>query len=242
MTDSQPRLLVVIATYNEIDNLPRLMLRLQEAVPNAQLLIIDDGSPDGTGNWCESSRDKYPQMSVIHRDEKLGLGSAAMEGFRWALTRNFDLIATMDADLSHEPESLAQMVSLMQEPDQAEVGVCIGSRYVMGGGTEGWPWYRQWASRCVNGFARMMLRLPTYDCSGAFRVYRRTAIESIDLSQLKSNDYAYLEEILYRLHQNHVMMKEVPITFRNRDAGKSKTNAWMGLSVFWQILKMGIRG
>lgn len=213
-------------------------MQLSQHLPQAEVLVIDDASPDGTGNWCESVKDKFPHLRVVHRSGKLGLGSAAQVGFRWALERDYTLIATMDADLSHDPASLNEMVKLIT--DNPETDVVIGSRYVAGGGTEGWPFHRKLASRVVNLWARTILRLSTRDNSGAFRVYRRRALESIDLDRLKSNDYAYLEEVLWRMRQQDLRFKEHPIVFRNRESGSSKTNAFLGVSVFWQILKMGL--
>ena len=239
MEDIQDSLLVIVATYNEIDNLPRLVLQLKEQVPDADILVIDDASPDGTGNWCEESRDRYPQLNVIHREGKLGLGSAAAEGFSWALNRNYQFIATMDADLSHDPASLKTMFTKMES--ETEWDALIGSRYVDGGGTEGWPLPRRLASRLVNFFARLVLWLPTKDNTGAFRIYRRNALEKVaSRGTLKSNDYAYLEEILWRLNRGGFLLKEHPITFRNRDSGTSKTSFTLGIRVIWQILKMGL--
>lgn len=238
--ESHPGLLVVVATYNEIDNLPRLVHQITENLPTADILVIDDASPDGTGNWCEQSVSKYPRLSVIHRDAKLGLGSAAIAGFRYAEQHNYELIATLDADLSHDPDSLAAMVDLITDPNNAETGVVLGSRYVPGGGTEGWPFHRRLTSRVVNQFARLMLRLKTHDNSSAFRVYRASVLKQLDLNKLRSTDFAYLEEILWRLGKNKVPMLEYPILFRNRELGRSKTNALLGVNVFWQITQMGL--
>jgi len=237
---SNSSLLVVVATYNEIDNLPRLVLQITDLLPDADVLVIDDASPDGTGNWCEQATAQYPRLSVLHRDSKLGLGTAVVAGFEYAKEKNYDLVATMDADLSHDPKSLAEMFELSMQSDCAAIGVFVGSRYVAGGGTEGWPFLRRLASRMVNKFARTMLKLKTYDNSGAFRIYRSTALDKLDLKNLKSTDFAYLEEILWRLAKQDVAMMEYPILFRNRELGRSKTNPILGLRVFWQILMMGI--
>ena len=238
--DSNPKLLVVVATYNELDNLPRLVHQLDELLPHAEILVIDDASPDGTGNWCEQAVTKYPQLSTIHREGKLGLGSAAKVGFEFAITRDFDLVATLDADLSHEPKSLAEMVKKMSSSEFDEFGVMLGSRYVAGGGTEGWPLFRRLASKSVNAYARFMLGLTTMDNSGAFRVYRGEVLNRLDLNRVKSNDFAYLEEILWRLKNGGVKFAEHPIVFRNRELGRSKTNAFLGIKVFWKITKMGL--
>lgn len=231
---------MVVATYNEIDSLPRLVHQIDQRLPQADILVIDDASPDGTGNWCEEVSDKYPQLSVMHRKGKLGLGSAAVAGFQWAAERDYDLIATMDADLSHAPESLVQMHEKMQTAAFETIGVMIGSRYVQGGGTEGWPLSRRIASKVVNAFARFWLRLKTKDNSGAFRIYRREALASLNVSNIKSSDYAYLEEILWLLNKNGVPMAEHPIVFRNREQGRSKTSPLLGIKVFWQIFRMGM--
>ena len=236
---SNSRLLVIVATYNEIDNLPRLVLQISELLPDADILVIDDASPDGTGNWCEQFAAQSPNLSVLHRSAKFGLGSAAVAGFKYAKAKGYDLVATMDADLSHDPKSLAKMFELSHHSECAEIGVFIGSRYVTGGGTEGWPFIRRLASRVVNKFARMMLNLKTYDNSGAFRIYRSVALDKLDLQQLRSTDFAYLEEILWRLTKQDVAMMEHPILFRNRERGRSKTNPILGLRVFWQIVMMG---
>ncbi len=233
-------LLIVIATYNEIDNLPRLVARLVELLPSAQILVIDDASPDGTGKWCEDAKAKYPALSTIHREGKLGLGSATLVGFQKALTREVSLVATMDADFSHDPASLVKLVNSLRSEQNRDIGVAIGSRYVPGGRIAGWPIYRRLASRGVNFFARFMLRLKTRDNSGAFRVYRCDALKKLDLATIRSAGYGYLEEILWRLDRAGVKMIELPIVFHNREHGRSKANVSAGLNVFWQITKMGI--
>lgn len=234
------KMLVIVATYNEIDSLPRLVLQISEQLPEADILIIDDASPDGTGNWCVEAKAKYPQLATIHREGKLGLGSAAIEGFRWAVEREYELIATMDADLSHSSDSLVEMYQKMNLPRFETTDVMIGSRYIDGGGTEGWPWSRQIASKAINAFARTMLRLKTKDNSGAFRIYRKSALSRLNFDNLKSSDYAYLEEILWRLTKQGALLEEHPIVFRNREEGRSKTSPLLGLNVFWQITQMGL--
>ncbi len=163
--DANPDLLIVIATYNEIDNLPTLVAKLVELLPDAQIMIIDDASPDGTGKWCDDASSKYPQLSVVHREAKLGLGSATMLGFQRALSRNFSMVATMDADFSHDPASLVKLVDLLRSDTEQKFGVAIGSRYVAGGSIKGWSLFRKLASRAVNLYSRFMLRLKTKDNS-----------------------------------------------------------------------------
>lgn len=234
------RLLTIIATYNEKENLPGLVEQLQRLIPETQILVIDDNSPDGTGTWCRDRATADASFQCIHRSGKLGLGSATIEGFRFALEQGFDLIATMDADFSHDPKSLRKMVDAMQEEANLAIGVAIGSRYIDGGAIEGWPFFRHLSSRLVNGFARLFLRLPTRDNSGAFRVYRRAALETIEIDRIQAQGYAYLEEILWRLHRQGVSMMEVPITFVDRTQGISKTSLSMGLQVFWHLFKIAV--
>lgn len=237
--NSPTKLLIVIATYNEIDNLPRIVSRLGELLPQAQVLVIDDASPDGTGKWCDEASSKHPQLSVVHRESKLGLGSATIVGFQKALARDMPMVATMDADFSHDPDALVKLVTAL-EATVDPIGVSIGSRYVPGGSIEGWSLFRKVSSRAVNWFARCMLKLKTKDNSGAFRVYRSSALRKIDLASIRSSGYGYLEEILWRLDRAGIEMIEIPIVFRNREFGKSKTSIISGLNVFWQIAKMGL--
>ena len=233
-------LLTIIATYNERENLPELVEQLQRLIPEMQILVIDDNSPDGTGTWCRERQAKDASFQCIHRTGKLGLGSATVAGFRFALEHDYDLIATMDADFSHAPESLRTMVDAMYKEANQGVGIAIGSRYIDGGAIEGWPFFRHLSSRLVNGFARLFLRLPTHDNSGAFRIYRRTALKAIEVDRIQAHGYAYLEEILWRLHRQGVKMLELPITFVDRTKGTSKTSIAMGVQVFWHLLKIAV--
>lgn len=244
--DQDVRLITIIATYNERDNLPELVQQLRAEIPAMTILVIDDNSPDGTGHWCRQQSEIDPDFHCIHRPGKLGLGSATIAGFEFAMENGFDLIATMDADFSHDPARLPALVNAVGSADgasvgdQQSVGVAIGSRYVAGGAIEGWPWGRHLSSRMVNGFARLFLRLPTRDNSGAFRVYRRGALERIGVSKIKSDGYAYLEELLWRIDRCGIAMVEVPITFTDRTQGTSKTNLWMGVQVFWHLTKIAV--
>jgi len=181
-----PKLLVVIATYNEIENLPQLVDQVHQHLPETDL---------------------------IHRSGKLGLGSATICGFRNALENAYDLIATMDADFSHAPASLAEMVRTIQLDENSDCGLVIGSRYVRGGGIVGWPLFRHLSSRAVNFAARLLLRVPTHDNSGAFRIYRNSTLEAVNIDQIQSDGYAYLEELIWRIHRANIRMVEVPITF-----------------------------
>lgn len=214
-----PRTLVVLATYNEIENLPGLVDAILGVLPTADLLVVDDNSPDGTGRWCDERAAVEPRLKCLHRSGKLGLGSATIAGFRHALDSNYDIVATLDADWSHDPQYLPELVAATAHAD-----VAIGSRYVAGGAIEGWPAHRRVMSRVVNRLSRVMLRLPIQDTSGAFRAYRVAKLRTIDFESVRASGYAYLEEILWHLAQQDATFAEVPITFHERRAGRSKIN------------------
>ena len=214
-----PRTLVALATYNEIENLPSLVDEILRVLPDADVLVIDDNSPDGTGRWCDERAASEPRLHCLHRPGKQGLGSATLAGMRWALDRPYDAFITMDADWSHDPRYLTELVRASEATD-----VAIGSRYTAGGAIEGWPLHRRAMSRTMNTLTGVMLRLPIRDTSGAFRAYRVAALRSIDLSQVQAAGYSYLEEILWRLHRAGATFTEVPITFHQRRAGASKIN------------------
>jgi dolichol-phosphate mannosyltransferase len=206
MADS--RVLVVLATYNEIENLPGLVDAIEQALPDADILVIDDNSPDGTGRWCDERAVADGRLHCLHRKAKEGLGSATLVGLRWALEREDEVVVTMDADWSHDPQYLPELVKGAESAD-----VAIGSRYCVGGAIEGWPIYRRVVSRAMNGLTRLALRTPIRDASGAFRAYRSTALRRIDLSQVQATGYSYLEEIVWHLYRAGCTFVEVPITF-----------------------------
>lgn len=242
MTNDQNRhrLLIVIATYNEIETLPLLVRQLRSQLPDAVMMVIDDNSPDGTGAWCQQQTEQYEWFRVLHRPAKLGLGTATALGLQSAIDQSFQFVATLDADLSHDPTFLAQMfqaiVESMWKPPVTDA--LIGSRYVRGGQIIGWPWYRHASSRLVNAFARGVLRLPTYDNSSALRIYRVEALAGIEANHLKNSGYAYLEEILLRLHRQGANLREWPITFHNRRRGRSKADLWEMSRSLFQILRL----
>lgn len=213
------RLLVAVATYNEAESLPGLVDAILTTLPTADILVVDDDSPDGTGRWCDERAAHEPRLVCLHRTAERGLGSATIAAFHYAIKQGYDFVLTMDADFSHPPEFLASLVAAAESAD-----VAIGSRYVEGGAIEGWPRSRRWISRVVNAASRHLAGLTPHDCSGAFRCYRVDALRRIDLSDVQSSGFAYLEEILWFLQRAGARMVEVPITFRERQAGKSKTN------------------
>ncbi|QDS97918.1 polyprenol monophosphomannose synthase [Adhaeretor mobilis] len=210
-------MLVAICTYNERENLPTLVEAIREELPAADLLIVDDNSPDGTGQWCDELAQREPWFTCLHRAGKLGLGSASWLALQSAVELNYDTIITMDADWSHPPAALTQMLAAGKDAD-----VVIGSRYCPGGKIDGWPISRYLMSRTVNFATRLALGLPARDCSTAYRLYRVEALRKLDFTQLKATGYAYLEEILWQLSRQGATIAEVPITFSERRAGASK--------------------
>jgi dolichol-phosphate mannosyltransferase len=220
------RTLVAVATYNEIENLPSLTAAIRSHLPDADVLVVDDNSPDDTGRWCDDEAARSPWFSVIHRAGKLGLGSASWAAMQAAIDRGYEYLITLDADWSHPPEALPRMLA-GAEAEHADV--VIGSRYVPGGGIEGWPASRRVISVGMNLLTRLALGLPLRDASGACRLYRVAKLRELDFSQLTATGYAYLEEILWQLHRRGARFAEVPITFTDRRAGASKVHigeAW----------------
>ncbi|HOF39685.1 MAG TPA: polyprenol monophosphomannose synthase [Candidatus Hydrogenedentes bacterium] len=204
---------VIIPTYNEAQNIQRLISAIQDACSALDIVIVDDASPDGTGELAASMEGVH----VIRRPGKLGLGTAYVAGFCYALGRGYQRIAGMDADFSHDPSVLPALFALL---DTADVG--IGSRYVPGGGTRNWGLHRQILSRTANIFARFMLGLPIHDVTSGYRCYRREVLERIDLDTLASHGYSFLVELLYRSVQAGFSVAETPIIFEDRARGTSK--------------------
>lgn len=216
---TKPRTLVVLATYNEIENLRGLTEAILRVLLTADLLVVDDNSPDGSGRWCDERAASEPRVRCLHRPSKLGLGSATLDAMRYAIAHKYDLVVTMDADWSHDPVHLPELVAATEHAD-----VAIGSRYVAGGAIEGWPRHRHILSRLINVLSRTLLRLPIHDTSGAFRAYRVAKLSQLELERIRSTGYAYLEEILWHLDRADAQFAEVPITFHERRAGRSKVN------------------
>ena len=234
-TGSTLKILVAIATYNEIDNLPSLVDEILRLLPTADILIVDDNSPDGTGTWCDDRARTDPRVKCIHRPGKQGLGSATLTAIRAAIDGSYDVIATMDADWSHDPKYLPALIAATQSAD-----VALGSRYCTGGQIEGWPLHRRVLSRWNNRLSRLMLRLPVYDSSGAFRAYRVAALKKINVHDVRATGYSYLEEILWHLRRAGATFAEVPITFHERRAGKSKIDAREAIAKLTTLLRLAL--
>jgi dolichol-phosphate mannosyltransferase len=215
---TQARALIVVPTYNERDNVRDVATRFLAAIPGVELLFVDDNSPDGTGALLDELALAEPRIHVMHRAGKLGLGTAYIEGFTWGLGRGFEYLWEMDADGSHDPKYLPQMLALAE--DGADV--VIGSRYVPGGGTENWGLGRQLISRGGGIYTRAILGIDVRDVTAGFMCWRRKALEAIDLSTIKSNGYSFQIEMKYRAVQRGMRLVETPILFADRRVGQSK--------------------
>jgi dolichol-phosphate mannosyltransferase len=234
--------LITLATYNEIENLPRLIDAILEAAPRVDILVIDDNSPDGTGTWCDSRAAFEPRLACLHREGKLGLGTATIAGMRYAIEHGYQFVLNMDADFSHHPRYLPALLAGMDRADGSPaVDVMIGSRYVRGGAIEGWPLKRHLMSRGVNFYARWLLGLRCRDCSGAFRCYRVSRLEQIDFDAIRSRGYSFQEEILWLLKRAGATFAETPITFADRQHGASKINSQEARAALGIILTLGAR-
>jgi len=229
------RRLVTLCTYNEKENIERLIPEVCQSLPDADVLVIDDNSPDGTGELADKMAADDSRIKVLHRSGKLGLGTAILAGFGYAIEHEYDFVINMDADFSHHPRYLAALCDCMQRVD-----VGIGSRYVPGGGVEGWGIRRHFMSQAINWYARLLLRLKTRDNSGAYRCYRVSRLRELDLDRVRARGYAFQEEILYRCRRIGCTFEETPIVFADRLYGSSKINWRETVAALWVIFRLGI--
>ena len=209
--------LVIIPTYNESESLPVVLERLRRAVPDAHVLVADDNSPDGTGALADALAAQDDHVHVLHRAGKEGLGKAYLAGFAWGLERGYDVIVEMDADGSHRPEELPRLLAQIPHAD-----VVLGSRWVPGGSVVNWPASRRVLSQGGSLYTRLALGIPTRDATGGYRAYRASALRELDLGTVESNGYCFQIDLLWRALQRGLVVREVPITFVEREAGTSK--------------------
>jgi len=236
------QLLVAVATYNEMENLPGLVDAIFHYVPQADLLVVDDNSPDGTGRWCDLQASEDIRIHCLHRPKKLGLGTATLAALAFAVDKDYQYVINLDADFSHAPSDLPRLLAAADQADSPTIDVVIGSRYVPGGAIQGWSCWRHIMSRAVNTYARWLLRLPCRDCSGAFRCYRVDRLRSLDLDTFYSRGYSVLEELLWRLNRAGARFEEIPIAFANRRRGASKINGREALAALWIMLRLAVKG
>jgi dolichol-phosphate mannosyltransferase len=212
-----PRCLVVLPTYNEAGNIVSLARALLEQVDTLEILVVDDGSPDGTGDLVEREARDQPRLHLLRRAAKLGLGTAYLAGFGHALERGYACVVTMDADWSHHPRHLKPLLDGMSDHD-----LMIGSRYVRGGAIANWPRHRRLLSLFANAYTRTLLRLPVKDCTSGYRCYLRSVLETVDPFSIQASGYSFLEEMVWRVARAGFRIGEVPIVFEDRHAGVSK--------------------
>jgi dolichol-phosphate mannosyltransferase len=236
--------LVVLPTYNESENIDRVVRRIRRAVPAATVLVVDDGSPDGTADIAEQLGKQLGNIEVLRRHQKSGLGSAYRAGFRWGLDRDFDVCIEMDADLQHEPEALPDLIA----PLSRGHGLVIGSRYVKGGSIPDWSWHRRLLSRWGNIYASVLLGLGVTDSTAGFRAYTASVLESIDLDRIRAEGYGFQIEMTYQAKKAGTSVVEIPIRFSERMDGQSKMSTFivveaLALVTWWgaQRLFEGVR-
>jgi dolichol-phosphate mannosyltransferase len=227
--------LVVLPTYQEAENIETVLRRLHAAVPDAHVLVVDDGSADGTAELAEKVADDVGSIDVLRRPGKAGLGSAYRDGFAWGLERGFDVLVEMDADLSHEPEALPSLLVMI---DSGAADLVIGSRYVPGGSTPHWPWVRRFLSVWANRYTAIVLGLAINDATAGFRAYRADVLRRVDLDHVRADGYGFQVEMVYRIVQLGGRIVEVPITFVDRVEGSSKMSGRivfeaLGLVTLW---------
>jgi dolichol-phosphate mannosyltransferase len=233
--DQLGRVLVIIPTYNEIDSLPVILNRVRASVPEAEVLVVDDNSPDGTGDAAQALSEADHHIHVMHRLGKDGLGAAYLSGFAWGLQNNFDVLVEMDADGSHQPEQLPELLNALIDSD-----LVLGSRWVTGGGTQNWSRAREVLSRGGNMYTRFMLGLDIYDSTGGFRAFKADALRSLNLDEVASQGYCFQVDLAWRAAQRDLVIREVPITFVEREIGVSKMSRRIVTEALWRVTLWGI--
>ncbi len=235
--DREPldRVLVLLPTYNELENLPLIMERIRASVPDADVLVLDDNSPDGTGALADEMATADPHIQVLHRAGKEGLGKAYLAGFDWGLQRGYDALIEIDADGSHPPEVLPRMLEVAREAD-----LVIGSRWVPGGSIVNWPKSREVISRGGNLYIRLALGMPVKDATAGYRVYRASALREIGLADVSSQGYCFQVDLTWRAVRAGLVVAEVPITFVERQIGASKMNESIVREAMLNVTQWGL--
>jgi len=232
-----PSVLVIVPTYNERDNLPQIVRAVHEHLGAADLLVVDDNSPDGTGELADSLAASDRQVHVLHRAGKQGLGTAYIAGFRWALERDYQFVFEMDADFSHDPKYLPELL----EAARTGADLVLGSRYVEGGGTINWGVARQLISKGGSLYARTILGIPIRDVTGGFKCFRRRVLEAIDLSTVNAQGYGFQIEMTFRALKQGFRVVEVPIVFVDRRVGQSKMSKKIFLEALTLVWKLRLQ-
>ena len=230
------RAVMVVPTYNEADNLEWIVGRLRRAEPAVDILVVDDGSPDGTGEIADRLAAGDDHVHVLHRTEKAGLGAAYLAGFAWALDQDYDVIGEMDADGSHQPEQLGRLLAALAHAD-----LVIGSRWVPGGSVVNWPLSREALSRGGNLYVRLLLGISVRDATAGYRLFRRSTLEKIDLSTVQSTGYVFQTELVTRALQAGLTVTEVPIEFVERVRGASKMSGAVAAESMKRVTRWGVQ-
>ena len=230
------RILVVIPTYNEIKNLPQIVPEVLRQDPRIEVLVVDDGSPDGTGALADRMGEEDPRVHCLHRTAKEGLGKAYLAGFRWALERKYDFIFEMDADFSHDPKYLPKFLAAVDDAD-----VVIGSRYKTGVNVINWPMSRLLLSYGANLYAHWITGLPLTDSTGGFKCFRREVLATLELDRVRSNGYSFQIEMSFRAWKRGFRLKEIPIVFVDRVEGQSKMNKRIVREAIWMVWWLRLR-
>ena len=234
MSEPIERILVVIPTLNEADNLPGIVPLILNQDPRIEVLVVDDNSPDGTGLLANELADESDRVHVLHRTEKPGLGKSYLEGFQWGLEHNYDLFLEMDADFSHDPDALPDFIDKAKEFD-----VVLGSRYLDGNVTViNWPMKRLLISYFGSWYARIVTGLPVRDATGGFNCWRRQVLEALDFNRIESNGYTFQIELKLRAWNQKFSMTEIPIIFSERHLGESKMSNKIVLEAIWKLWKL----
>jgi len=229
------RALVILPTYNEIENLPRIVPQILEVDPDLEVLVVDDGSPDGTGKEADRMAEVNPRLSVIHRASKMGLGSAYITGFKYGIEKGFDYLFEMDADFSHDAKYLKDFLREIKEAD-----LVVGSRYLQGVNVINWPMSRLLLSYFANVYTRIITGLPLRDATGGFKCYRREALEAIELDSVRSDGYSFQIEMSFKLWRKGFRLKEIPIIFYDRQQGESKMSKKIVREAIWMVWRLGL--
>jgi dolichol-phosphate mannosyltransferase len=233
-----PRVLVIVPTYNERENLPAIVAAVHEHLPVADVLVVDDNSPDGTGRLADEIASRDPQVAVLHRPGKQGLGTAYVAGFKWGLAKDYEFLFEMDCDFSHDPKYLPELLAACER----EADLVLGSRYVEGGGTVNWGPMRQFISRGGSLYARTILGVPVRDLTGGFKCFRRRVLEALDLDSVSAQGYGFQIEMTYRALKMGFRVLELPIVFVDRRVGQSKMSRGIfieALTLVWRLRLTG---
>jgi dolichol-phosphate mannosyltransferase len=230
------KILVIVPTYNELENIRIITSGIRTIVPGADILIADDNSPDGTGEVADDLAATDQQIKVLHRTNKAGLGAAYLDAFSWAKKNGYDVVVEMDADGSHRPVDLVKILEQLNNAD-----VVLGSRWVAEGKVVNWPLQRKILSQGGNIYTRLMLGIPVKDATGGFRAYRMTALDQIDLSKVQSQGYCFQVDMAWRAVQAGLTVVEVPITFIEREIGESKMSGSIVKEALWRVTQWGFQ-